>query len=374
MKGNKPKFDPQSVEWENVLPLYIDATYRTEKGWGPCPYCGGANTFRIFYENRKGKAGWFCSKCDTGGNFVGLINQVTGKPFREIFYELETKNYNNGMPIVVSQPKAAAKKRPEKSPEELRRELQQAWDEARPVTEDSPVWKYLAHRIPGLKLEWIGPDVRCHPGMKYWHDEKMQGRYPVMLQRLVSSTRVARTLQRCFLTRDGAKVPFYDAKGRSAAKKQMSSPDGPAGGSIRLNNARSRNLALTEGTETGYSVVAKYENRIEVRGMLDCGNLSRADIDWSLYDRIDIYADRDEFVERLGYRPGEHHAEILAEKLRTMGKAVRIIRPVEDGMDFCDIWIKQYARMKARKEKRAERDQAREAARAQVRASMAIAA
>jgi putative DNA primase/helicase len=369
----KPKLDIESVDWENVLPFYIDKTYRTEKGWGPCPFCDGANTYRIFYENRKGKSGWFCSRCNTGGNFVGLINQVTGKPFREIYYELENQNYNGGMPVTVSQAKPAAKKRPEKSPEEIRRDLRQAWDGAGPVTEDSPVWKYLSNRIPGLKLEWMGPDVRYHPGMDFWHDDKKRV-FPVMLQRLVSSTRVARTLQRLFLTPDGAKVPFYDAKGKSAAKKQMSSPEGPSGGSIRLNNAKSGHLALTEGAETGYGVVAKHENRIEVRSMLDCGNLSKADIDWSRYDRIDIYADRDKFVERLGYRPGEHHAEILAEKLRAMGKVVRIIRPVEDGMDFCDIWVKQYARMQARKAARAARDQDREAARAQVKASMAIAA
>lgn len=231
------------------------------------------------------------------------------------------------------------------------------------MTADSPVWRYLSGRIPGLKLEWLGPDVRWHPGMDFWHDNRRQGAFPVMLQRVISSSMVARTLQRTYLTAEGEKVPFRDSKGRSCAKKQMQSPDGPAGGSIRLNTAVSRTLALTEGTETGLAVVAKYANRIEVRGMLDCGNLARADIDWSQYDLVLIFADRDKVDTRLGARPGEHYAGILASKLSDMGKRVRVIRPVGEKDDFCDIWIRQYAKRENRKVERAARLIARESAR-----------
>ncbi|MGA9915907.1 MAG: hypothetical protein WBR17_25580, partial [Paraburkholderia sp.] len=64
------------------------------------------------------------------------------------------------------------------------------------------------------------------------------------------------------------------------------------GASILLNAVRSRTLALVEGAETGFAVVASYRNKVEVRCMRNCGSLEQADIEWSDYDHIIIYADR----------------------------------------------------------------------------------
>lgn len=144
-----------------------------------------------------------------------------------------------------------------------------------------------------------------------------------------------------------------------------------------MNNAVSRTLALTEGAETGFAVVAKYENKIEVRSMLDCGNLSRADIDWSRYDTIIIYADRDREQEKraakseegadgvIKIRPGEYHAGLLADKLRAMGKRVIVIASVQEGVDFCDIWKLQYERRVKRLAERAVRQEEKERLRQQ---------
>ncbi|HJP61101.1 MAG TPA: hypothetical protein VJ865_13930, partial [Gemmatimonadaceae bacterium] len=338
----------------------------------------GSSTFRVVWERRaKGGSGWYCAKCDTGGDLVGVIHEVTGKPLAEIYSELREARYNQGMASSTFIPKTVA--RPKKTPEEYRAILRNTWERSLAITEDSPVWKYLCHRVPGLRLEWLGPDVRHHPGLTYSaHDGKGMGKFPVLLQRLVAAgDKTARTLQRIYLTPEGEKVPFQDAKGKSAAKKQMSSPDGPAGGSTRLNNAVSRTLALTEGAETGYAVVAKYENKIEVRSMLDCGNLSRADIDWSRYDTIIIYADRDREQEKraakgedgeegvIKIRPGEYHAGILADRLRAMGKRVVVIASVQEGVDFCDIWKLQYERRVKRLAERVARQEEKERLRKQ---------
>ncbi|MGF6440538.1 DUF7146 domain-containing protein [Paraburkholderia youngii] len=363
---DKDKLDLTMVEWDRVLPCYIDEQYLGPR-WGECPLrdCGGTDTFKVYGDGPKRKGKWRCCKCNDSGDYLSLIHKITGKSYRELFAEIESKNYNGGAPIKpVSNTVRAKPKRREKSPEEKRRELQEAWDGAGPVTEVSAVWKYLSGRIPGLKLEWIGPDVRFHPGMIYYdHNGKSLGKWPVFLQRLRSSKKEPRTLQRCYLTPDGEKVPFKNAKGEPAAKKQMSSPSGPAGGTIHLNTTRSRKLFLTEGSETGYAVVAKYENRYEVRALLDAGNLARLDLDWDAYDEIVIVADRDKVNKKTGYRPGEHFAEEAAAKAREHGKRVRIPRPVEEGVDFCDIWARQYARMQARVAARA----AREAERAEAR-------
>ncbi|UIF89402.1 toprim domain-containing protein [Cupriavidus sp. UYPR2.512] len=374
----KERVDVNSIDWKNVLPLYVQDDKILSGKWGPCPFCTGSSTFRVVWERRgKGGSGWYCAKCGTGADLVSLIHEVTGKPLPELYDELREKRYNQGRAPTTFIPKIPT--RPEKSPEEQRATLRNTWESSLPFTEDSPVWKYLSHRVPGLRIEWLGPDVRYHPGLTYRNsDGKYKGRFPVMLQRLVAGgDKLARTLQRLYLTPEGQKVPFVDEKGKSAAKKQMPSPDGPAGGSTRLNNAVSRTLALTEGSETGFAVVAKHENKIEVRSMLDCGNLSRADIDWCRYDTIFIYADRDREQEKralkgedgeggvIKIRPGEYHAGILAEKLRTMGKRVIVIASVQEGVDFCDIWKLQYERRAQRLAERAVRQQEKERLRQQ---------
>lgn len=378
MKDPKERVDVDSIDWKEVLPHYVHDKKILSGKWGPCPFCTGSSTFRVVWERRgKGGSGWYCAKCETGGDLVSVIHEVTRKPLAEIYAELREKRYNQGMPPSTFIPKAP--KRPERSPEEQRATLRNTWESSQAIAEESPVWKYLSHRVPGLRIEWLGPDVRYHPGLAYRDsDGKYKGKFPVMLQRLVAGgDKLARTLQRIYLTSEGEKVPFVDEKGKSAAKKQMPSPDGPAGGSTRLNNAVSRTLALTEGAENGLAVVAKHENKIEVRSMLDCGNLSRADIDWSRYDTIIIYADRDREQEKrtakgevgedgvIKIRPGEYHAGILAEKLRAMGKRVNVIASVQEGVDFCDIWKLQYERHAQRLAERAARQQEKERLRQQ---------
>ncbi|WP_321816986.1 MULTISPECIES: toprim domain-containing protein [unclassified Paraburkholderia] len=379
MNDSQEKVDLESVDWRNVLPYYVQDENTLSGRWGACPFCTGSSTFRIIWERRgKGGSGWYCAKCETGGNLISVIHEVTGKPIGEIYYELRTKRYNQGMAPAIVVPKVTS--RPVRNPEELRSELRATWESSLAITAASPVWSYFSNRIPGLRAEWLGPDIRYHQGLPYYLDGKFKGKYPVFLQRLVAAgDKLARTLQRCYLTAEGEKVPFVDSKGKSAAKKQMSSPDGPAGGSTRLNNAVSRTLALTEGAENGLAVVAKHENKIEVRSLLDCNNLSNADIDWGRYDTILIYADRDREQEKratkgtggeervIRIRPGEHHADLLAAKLRAMGKRVVIIASVQEGVDFCDIWKLQYERRTKRLADRAVRLEQKERLREQTK-------
>ncbi|MFP3637461.1 hypothetical protein [Paraburkholderia sp. SIMBA_054] len=341
------KLNLTKVDWLQALPCYIDSHHLTGK-WAPCPICGDeTQVFKLYHDALNGR--WHCARCDLTGTGVELIHLVTDKPYREIYHELETKNYNAGGAVATQRPKPERiKVKKEKSPEQKRRELQEAWDGALQITEDTPVWKYLASRIPGLKLEWISPDIRYHPGMDYWDvDGKNRGKFPVMLKRACSADGKPRMLHRTYLTVEGKKVPFLDKKGKSRSKLEMSAPDSTKarGSSIRLNTARSRTLALVEGAETGFAVVAKHQNRVEVRSLLNAGNLSAANINWDDYDHVVIYADRDKVDQKRGFRPGEHYAEVLAEKIRALGKRCSIVASVVEGVDFCDIWAKQFERI-----------------------------
>jgi putative DNA primase/helicase len=128
-----------------------------------------------------------------------------------------------------------------------------------------------------------------------------------------------------------------------------------------------------EGAETGFAVVASYRNKVEVRCMRNCGSLEQADIEWSDYDHIIIYADRDKVDPKRGYRPGEHSADILATRLRQLGKRVSIPKAVVEGTDFRDVWELQYRKRQERhaafEERRKLRNEVRERNRAQLRTS-----
>ncbi|AJW93861.1 toprim domain-containing protein [Burkholderia gladioli pv. gladioli] len=335
-----------NLDWSNIFPHYIDSRFLSGKGrWWTCPICDGEETFRIFPAERDPNGGWHCARCLKGGTGVQLIHEVTGKSYREIYHELETGNYHGGIPAAVVRKASRFPARPEKTDEQKCREMQAAWDGAAPLTADSPAWKYLSNRIPGLEIVWIGRDVRCHPGMEYIDAfGKKQGAFPVMLQRARSQAGKPRRIHRTYLTCDGVKVPFLTKKGKSRAKLEMSAPAGSFGSSVLLNTRRSRTLALAEGAETGFAVVARYENRIEVRCLLNCGGLEHADINWDDYDHVMIYADSDKLDERRGFRPGEHHAQVLAERIRKHGKRVSIVKSVVEGVDFCDVWKLQFQR------------------------------
>ncbi|WP_152624192.1 hypothetical protein [Cupriavidus sp. IDO] len=167
-----------------MLPDYVQDQKILSGKWGPCPFCSGGSTFRVVWERRgKGGSGWYCAKCETGGDLVGVIHEVTGKPLAEIYSELREARYKQGMAPSTFIPKVVA--RPEKTPEEYRAILRNIWERGLAITEDSPVWKYLCHRVPGLHLDWLGPDVR-------------------LLQRLVAAgDKTARTLQRILVACDG---------------------------------------------------------------------------------------------------------------------------------------------------------------------------
>jgi putative DNA primase/helicase len=352
-----------SLDWPRIFPFYIDSKFlgNGNKKWWSCPLCGGEETFKIYPPEKDPRGGWYCARCAKGGHGACLIHEVTNKPYREIFSELRTGNYNGGIPVQVARAVKPIVAKPEKSDEEKCRDMQNAWNGAGAVIADSPVWEYVSSRVPGLEIEWISKDVRYHPGMAYWDAYgKYQGKFPVMLLRARRADGKPRRLHRTYLTPDGKKVPFLTKKGKQRAKLEMSAPTGSIGSGVTLNTARSRTLILVEGAETGLAAVAKYRNRYEVRCMLNTNGLAQADIRWADYDHVIIYADHDKVDELRGFRPGEHYAELLATRLREMGLRVSIPRSVVEGSDFCDVWKLQYEKQQQELVLQQERHRVRE--------------
>jgi len=115
-----------------------------------------------------------------------------------------------------------------------------------------------------------------------------------MIGRAVDSNEQPITLHRTYLTPQGTKAPVEEVK------KQMKGIRKLDGAAIRVVEVpESRTLGLTEGIETGLAVATGYRYRINVWSMLNCVNLSLADIPKGRFDKIIIFADHDKIDKNM---------------------------------------------------------------------------
>lgn len=87
------------------------------------------------------------------------------------------------------------------------------------------------------------------------------------------------------------------------------------------------------------AVATGYRYRINVWSLLNCGNLALADIPKGRFDKVIIFADHDHLDVKKEYRPGEHFALLLKERLEKLGYVVEIKIPPKEGTDFADVWL-----------------------------------
>jgi putative DNA primase/helicase len=105
-----------------------------------------------------------------------------------------------------------------------------------------------------------------------------------------------------------------------------------------LNTSTSRKLVITEGVETGLAVLAAHDYRVTVWSLISAVNMGMAEVPDGLFDEVVIYADHDPVDPHVGYRPGEHFAEMLKESLLARSIKCRIVMPSTEGGDFADMW------------------------------------
>ena len=281
---------------------------------------------------------WFCQSCGAGNGYT-LIERYTGKTKVEILKFLDDGNCG----VTSEEPvKRFAFTDADFSPDQVKKNRQRLIEVSsgcKPLTGSDPVSLYLCNRVPGCDLSKISSDVLFHPGLKFFEEGEggrfvNRGTFPAMVARAVDATGKPITLHRTYLTTTGAKAPFENAK------KQMKGIRKLDGAAIRLVEVpESRTLGLTEGIETGLAVATGYRNRINVWSMLNCVNLSLADIPAGRFDKIIIFADHDCLDVKNGYRPGQHYAEQLQARLEKSGYDVEVKLPVKEGSDFADVWF-----------------------------------
>jgi len=189
------------------------------------------------------------------------------------------------------------------------------WRQAVPAA-GTPIERYLSLR--GYDGQ-IPPTIRAAPSLK--HSESGQT-FPAMVAAVSASPgRKVIAVHRTYLTCDGSsKAPV------PAAKMSL----GPiAGGAVRLSPA-CRVLAITEGIETGLSVMLA--TGIPTWAALSAGGLEQLILpSLPLAQEVIICADND------ANGRGQKAANIAARRFLDDGRRVRIAVPPDIGADFNDI-------------------------------------
>lgn len=374
-RDDNERLDFTSFDWYSVLPQFgVDPRYLTKKH-GPCPLCtlngasgkAGSNKDRFRFDNKFLMGNYWCQTCGPG-NAWNLMLACSGLPESEIMDRL--RKIKGLQPVESSiRPVAPVRVDAEMTEEEIasnRKRLKQAESGARAIKPGDPVWQYLSKRVPGCDLRRLSRYIRFNPSMKFYEDEvvkvgpdryetkaKRRGRFPVMLAKVIDGERKGVTLHRTYLTPQGEKAPF------EMVKKQMAGIRKLKGAAVPVCEAPgSRVLGVAEGIETAWAVATAYRYSINVWSLLNCNNLGVADIPDGKFEKVIIFADHDKLDPVTGYRPGEHHAEILKEKLDARGIACEIRKPPNEGTDFADEWKAFYIARQATRpyfEKQADR-------------------
>lgn len=333
--------DFSKVDWlKKLAAVGIDSSCLRKKA-GPCPLCydgkHGAHRFR--FDNKGGLGTWYCQQCGAGNGYT-LIQRFTGKSALEILKLLDDGMSNTS--DVEAPLKRFTFEDMDFSAEQVaknRAKLHQVSSRCVQLDGVDAASRYLRNRVPGCDLSKLSQDVMFHPGLKFFVEKEgggltSRGVFPAMVARAVDGSCKPITLHRTYLTTKGTKAPFDDVK------KQMKGVRKLDGAAIRLVDVpESRVLGLTEGIETGVAVATGYRYRINVWSLLNCVNLSLADIPEGRFDEIIIFADHDRIDAKNGYRPGEHYAKLLKARLEERGERVTIKLPREEGSDFADVWV-----------------------------------
>ena len=349
------RLDLSGIDWMDLLPRFgVDAAFLSGKQC-PCPICGGKDRFR--FDNIQGQGTWYCNKCEAG-NGLTLVAKVNGWDNRRAAREIHEKLGNSSRSVVAFRPGLIAS-RDEPTRDELRSKLQRVWDEAVPIVQGDPVWRYLHNRIPACGALPSQSELRHHPALEYfecYRDAKgrdryrKRGKFPAMLAKVRDVQGRPATLHRTYLTADGrkAEIPSGNAAGALEVKKLMPGVTKYTGGAVRLYPPDgSGRLGTGEGIETMLAVRAAYKERLPVWPCLSAVGLKKFAVpEW--VTELHIFADNDRPDER-GRRAGQEAASALLRRAvregfalgprKSAAKRVFLHLPKREDTDFLDEWI-----------------------------------
>jgi putative DNA primase/helicase len=220
--------------WREILTaLGVPATVLNGKHQ-PCPFCKGQDRFR--FDDNTGDGNFYCNQCGAGQG-MKFIQKLKGWEFKEAAREVDK--------IVGNLPKK--KTPPGKKPMSASdMELNQVWNNSKPIYPDSPVWKYF--RMRGLQVTDLYRLVLRHvPLMRHPNGQ----RYNVLLAKFCDATGHPQQIMRAYLDEDGNKASAIPH--RLWMKRPLA-----LGGAIRLGEA-AITMGVAEGIESALSAAKLFK-------------------------------------------------------------------------------------------------------------------
>lgn len=290
-------------QWRVILPAYGYHPPANPRAHGPCPMCGGKDRFR--FDDREGTGSWLCNQCGHGDGF-DLIGRLANLSFREARVKVAAMlnvTLNDG-PIGPSQE------------DRDRKAMQSVWEACRRPSDNSPVGRYLKHRVGCL---WSSNSLREHPAL--WNPAT-QTRMPAMVCMVATPKGQAANLHCTFLTNDGRKANC------EPVKRTMRGPL-PEGSAIRLGKAQ-ETMGVAEGIETAMAASIMHGG-MPVWAAINGTMLAK----WTPpegAETILVFGDNDENYT------GQARAYQLANRLTAQfKKRCRVIIPETTGEDWADV-------------------------------------
>ena len=284
----------------------------------PCPMCGGTDRFQ--YTDKFGEGNYHCRGCGPGGG-LKLLQGIQGWGFGTLLQRLEA---------CVGQVTPVSNRPIEPTADRMKKLTKRLWDEAKPVTRDDEVDRYLCNR--GLSLSEYPKVLRTHPALGYYEKDdagksRKVAEYPAMLACIQGADGHAITLHRTYL-KGGQKAPQRDAK------KVLSA--GINGAAVRLFEATGE-LAIAEGIETALAVHLRTGK--PVWAAISAGNMEKLWLPETV-QHICIYADNDANTEYDGQACAFGFARRLKKDEKNTGpRHVEVYVPKHAGTDWADVWL-----------------------------------
>jgi putative DNA primase/helicase len=226
-------------KWPGILAaLGIPASYLRRKKKGPCPFCGGNDRYRFTDHNRDGM--FYCNQCGPG-NGIELVKRFFNLTFKEAAPRIEAamgEAHAEPSPLRRS---PATTPRPQRTDQDLRRELDQRWAQGVAIEPGDPVDLWLRKR--GFALSEWPPCLRCTLRLQHCDDDGVVTWHPAMLALVVGLDGTPGTIHRTYLTQDGNKAAVDQVR-KFAPRLHF-----PPGGAVRLAPPGPV-LGIAEGIET----------------------------------------------------------------------------------------------------------------------------
>lgn len=292
-----------------------------------CPVHGGKDGFRTFKDVRE-TGGGICNTCGSFGDGFALLMWLRNWDFITTLKAV-AELLGTGAITEFSARRAPA---PVKAKERMdnKKRLSETWASSFPITAPEAQAARIYFETRGIPIDgWLGlipghdQVLRVHPGLTYYQEGELEGRFPTILCLVVDKSGKAVNIHRTYLAEDGrGKAPV------SAPKKLMSPFPGrtTSGAAIRLGPIQNGLVQCAEGLETAAAIMTARGKPVwPVISDTLMGAFEPPDDAHSVV----IWADRDRLqqVHNQPIRPGQFYAQKLALRQHEQGRKTRIMIP-----------------------------------------------